>query len=218
MQINFKNDSISGHLIPKLDSAYDLGSSTKKWRDLHLSGSTINLGDLTIQSTGGGISIADSDGNTLLQNIKFITVNGDTDILSYDSNTSTFTFNDSDIARTDENETFHKNVTIAGNLTVGGTTTTVNSTTVTIDDPIFTLGGDGNGTNDDKDRGVEFKWHNGSSAKVGFFGMDDTDNVFRYIPDATNTSEVFSGSVGNAEFASVKASAVTDATIECGTF
>lgn len=116
------------------------------------------------------------------------------------------------------NPTLTGNVTVTGNLQVDGTTTTVNSTTVTIDDPIFTLGGDGNGTNDDKDRGVEFKWHNGSSAKVGFFGMDDTDNVFRYIPDATNTSEVFSGSVGNAEFASVKATAVTDATIECGTF
>ena len=126
LQINFTNDSISGSLIPKLDSAFDLGSSTKKWKDLFLSGSTITLGDLTIQSTGGGIEIKDSDGNTLLQNIKYITVNGDTDILAYDSNTSTFTFNDSDIARTDETETFHKNIivadsaNIAGNLTVGG--------------------------------------------------------------------------------------------------
>ena len=116
------------------------------------------------------------------------------------------------------NPTLTGNVTVSGNLTVNGTTTTVNSTTVTVDDPIFTLGGDGAGTNDDNDRGIEFKWHNGSSAKVGFFGMDDTDNVFRYIPDATNTSETFSGSVGNAEFASIKGSAITDATIECGTF
>ena len=116
------------------------------------------------------------------------------------------------------NPTLTGNVTITGNLQVDGTTTTVNSTTVTIDDPIFTMGGDGSGTNDDKDRGIEFKWHNGSSAKVGFFGMDDTDNVFKYIPDATNSSETFSGSVGNAQFASVKATAVTDATIECGTF
>ena len=126
LQINFTNDSISGSLIPKLDSAFDLGSSTKKWKDLFLSGSTITLGDLTIASTGGGIEVKDSDGNTLLQNIKYITVNGDTDILAYDSNTSTFTFNDSDIARTDETETFHKNIivadsaNIAGNLTVGG--------------------------------------------------------------------------------------------------
>ena len=49
LQINFTNDSISGSLIPKLDSAFDLGSSTKKWKDLFLSGSTINLGDLKIQ-------------------------------------------------------------------------------------------------------------------------------------------------------------------------
>ena len=132
LQINFTNDSISGSLIPKLDSAFDLGSSTKKWKDLFLSGSTINLGDLTIKSTGGGIEVKDSDGNTLLQNIKYITVNGDTDILAYDSSTSTFTFNDSDIARTDEIETFHKaikvtdsaeitsNLTVGGNLTVSG--------------------------------------------------------------------------------------------------
>ena len=33
-------------------------------------------------------------------------------------------------------------VIIAGDLTVNGTTTTTNPTTVTIDDPIFTLGGD----------------------------------------------------------------------------
>ena len=33
-------------------------------------------------------------------------------------------------------------VVIAGNLQVDGTTTTVNSTIVTIDDPVFTLGGD----------------------------------------------------------------------------
>ena len=132
LQINFTNDSISGSLIPKLDSAFDLGSSTKKWRDLFLSGSTITLGDLTIASTGGGIEVKDSDGNVLLQNLKYISVNGDTDILSYDSSTSTFTFNDSDVARTDEIETFHKgvtfadsatfssNVSVAGNLSVTG--------------------------------------------------------------------------------------------------
>ena len=72
LQINFTNDSISGSLIPKLDSAFDLGSSTKKWRDLFLSGSTITLGDLTIASTGGGIEVKDSDGNVLLQNLKYI--------------------------------------------------------------------------------------------------------------------------------------------------
>ena len=87
-------------------------------------------------------------------------------------------------------------VVIAGNLQVDGTTTTVNSTTVTIDDPIFTLGGDGNGVDDSKDRGIEFKWHNGSATKVGFFGFDDSSGKFTFIPDATNSSEVFSGTAG----------------------
>ena len=86
---------------------------------------------------------------------------------------------------------------VTGDLTVNGTTTTVNSTTVTIDDPIFTLGGDTAPASDDnKDRGIEFNWHNGSAAKVGFFGFDDSAGKFTFIPDATNTSEVFSGTAG----------------------
>ncbi len=88
------------------------------------------------------------------------------------------------------------NVTF-GNLTVSGTTTTVNSTTVTVDDPVFTLGGDTAPSSDDnKDRGIEFRYHTGSAAKVGFFGFDDSTGKFTFIPDATNSSEVFSGTAG----------------------
>ena len=76
------------------------------------------------------------------------------------------------------------NTTIGGNLIVNGATTTVNSTIVTIDDPIFTLGGDTAPTsNDAKDRGIEFRWHDGTNAKIGFFGMDNTLSKFKFIPD-----------------------------------
>lgn len=105
------------------------------------------------------------------------------------------------------------NVNIAGSLTVGenlivsGSTVIVNSTVVTIDDPVFTLGGDTAGIDDNKDRGIEFKWNNGSTAKVGFFGYDESSGKFTFIPDATNTSEVFSGTKGtldaNIEWADV---------------
>ena len=96
------------------------------------------------------------------------------------------------------------NLTLTGDLTVNGTTSTVNSTTVTIDDPIFTLGGDSApGSDDNKDRGIEFRWHNGSAAKVGFFGYDDSASAFTFVPDATNSSEVFSGTVGNAIFGDI---------------
>jgi hypothetical protein len=101
------------------------------------------------------------------------------------------------------------NLTVTGDLTVNGTTTTVNSTTVTIDDPIFTLGGDtAPGSDDNKDRGIEFRYHNGSAAKVGFFGFDDSASKFTFIADASNSSEVFSGSAGDVAFGEVAATSL----------
>ncbi len=92
-------------------------------------------------------------------------------------------------------------VVIEGNLTVNGTTTTVNSTVVTIDDPIFILGGDTSlGAPDGMDKGVLFQWHNGTAAKQGFFGYDSSDARFTFIADATNASEVISGSASNVKF------------------
>jgi hypothetical protein len=96
------------------------------------------------------------------------------------------------------NVTFSQDIIVTGDLTVNGTTTTVNSTTVTIDDPIFTLGGDSApGSDDNKDRGIEFRYHDGSSARVGFFGFDDSAGAFTFLTSATNSSEVFSGTIGN---------------------
>ena len=93
-------------------------------------------------------------------------------------------------------------VQIRGDLQVDGTTTTVNSTVVTIDDPIFTLGGDtAPATDDNKDRGIEFKYYD-TQARLGFFGWDEDyadSNIwsstggFRFLYNATNTSEVFTG-------------------------
>ena len=95
-------------------------------------------------------------------------------------------------------------LTVDGDLVVGGTTTTINSTTVTIDDPIFTLGGDTAPTADDnKDRGIEFRYHTGAAAKLGFFGYDDSLRKFVFYTDATNTSEVFSGTLGEVQFGSL---------------
>jgi hypothetical protein len=94
------------------------------------------------------------------------------------------------------------NVVVYGNLNVMGTTTTIDSTTVTVDDPIFTLGGDtAPSADDNKDRGIEFRWHNGTDAKVGFFGYDESAQRFVFAEDATNTSEVFSWTtLGDVEF------------------
>ena len=85
------------------------------------------------------------------------------------------------------------NLTVTGNLTVSGTTTTVNSTTVSVADPIFELGS--SGSDDNLDRGLKLKY-NSSGAKFAFMGFDDSDGKFAFIPDATDTSNVFSGTQG----------------------
>ena len=96
-------------------------------------------------------------------------------------------------------------VVIKGNLQVDGTTTTVNSTTVTIDDPVFSLGGDTTPSADDNlDRGIDFKWHNGTDARLGFFGYDDSAAEFTFIDDADLTGGVYTprvaGVFGNLRF------------------
>lgn len=99
------------------------------------------------------------------------------------------------------------NAVITGNLTVNGTTTTLNVESATLVDPIFTLGtadgGAAMGTDDNKDRGIAFFWHNGTTSKTGFFGYDDSAAQFVFIPDATITNEVVSGTIGtiNAKIA-----------------
>jgi len=158
--------------MPNLVStgALDSGSITSGF-------GTIDTGSSTITTTGAitGGSLVISDGGN-------IGSASDTDAISIASG---------------GNVTMSQNLTVTGDLTVSGTTTTVNSTTVTIDDPVFTIGGDtAPGSDDNKDRGIEFRYHTGSAAKVGFFGFDDSTGKFTFIPDATNSSEVFSGTVG----------------------
>ena len=97
------------------------------------------------------------------------------------------------IGHTTSEVTVNDNLTVTGDLTVSGTTTTVNSTTVSIKDPIFELGDDS--SDDNLDRGLKLKYNNGAN-KFAFMGFDDSDGKFAFIPDATDTSNVFSGTQG----------------------
>jgi hypothetical protein len=91
------------------------------------------------------------------------------------------------------------NLTVAGDLIVNGTTTTVNSTVTTLEDPIITLGKASPTVDDNKDRGVAYNYHNGTVAKVGYFGYDDSTGKFTFIPDATITNEVVAGTKGTID-------------------
>lgn len=50
--------SVAQNIVPSTDITYDLGSSTKRWKDLYLSGSTINLGGALIKADATSGSVA----------------------------------------------------------------------------------------------------------------------------------------------------------------
>jgi len=153
---------------------------------LHFDGGT----GVTTAVTAGQVAISIGQDVGTTSNVQFNNVQVDGTLTS-DDITST-------------NISVDGNATITGNLTVNGTTTTVNSETVTLDDPLLTLGGDtAPSTDDNLDRGIEFRWHDGTNAKLGFFGYDDSAQQFTFIPDATNTSNVMSGTAGAAKFGSL---------------
>jgi hypothetical protein len=49
--------NITGNFSPSVDILYNLGSASKRWKDLFLSGNTINLGNATLSSTGTAIEL-----------------------------------------------------------------------------------------------------------------------------------------------------------------
>jgi hypothetical protein len=158
------------------------GETTIAASGLSVVGHTHNLSDITdVTSSAAEVNLLDGSLANTVVNSKAVIYGSEGQIAASSISTTS-------------------NVTVGGNLTVNGTTTTVNSTVVTIDDPVFTIGGDTAPSSDDnKDRGIEFRYHNGTSAKVGFFGFDDSTGKFTFIPDATNSSEVFSGTKGELD-------------------
>jgi hypothetical protein len=57
--------SIGSNLLPSTTTTFDLGSSSKRWRDLYLSGNTIDLNGATISSDGTGTISISASGATL---------------------------------------------------------------------------------------------------------------------------------------------------------
>jgi len=120
-------------------------------------GTSLNVG-------GANFSVAHASGNTVVGGT--LQVNGNVTL----GNAS------SDTVQT------QGNLTVGGNLTVSGTTTSVNSTETTLTDPMIELAQDTSSA-DGLDRGIRFKWHNGSVVKDGFFGFDIQTQRFSFTPD-----------------------------------
>ena len=101
-------------------------------------------------------------------------------------------------------------VTIAGNLTVSGTTTTVSSNTVTIGDALILLNSDESGTpSHDSGHIVE----RGSSDNVGFIWDESADEWAAINTDSTGTEE---GNVTVSSYAGLQVGALAAASVLVG--
>ena len=101
-------------------------------------------------------------------------------------------------------------VTIAGNLTVSGTTTTVSSNTVTVGDALILLNSDESGTpSHDSGHIIE----RGSSANVGLIWDESADEWAAINTDETGTT---AGNVTIASYAGLQVGAFTASSVSVG--
>ena len=102
------------------------------------------------------------------------------------------------------------NLTVGGDLTVNGTTTSVNSTVISLDDPVLVLADNSGTTVDGIDRGIRFKYGDGSATKEGFFGFDHQTERFVFTKDEDfSGGEDASSPWHDAQFGGVYAGNVT---------
>jgi len=66
-----KGMNITGALVPTTDVTYDLGTSSLRWKDLYLSGNTIDLGGTKLSlDANSNISVTDGSGNLKKLNVE----------------------------------------------------------------------------------------------------------------------------------------------------
>jgi hypothetical protein len=103
------------------------------------------------------------------------------------------------------------NITLTGNLTVSGTTTTTSSANAGYASTIIDLNYNSGGlsTDNGKDIGVAFDWYKSGAPGFAYLVWKNDSQKLTYYKDATISSNVVSGTLGDAEFASIKSTGLT---------
>jgi len=72
--------NVTSNLIPSVDSTYDLGSSSRKFKDLYLSGNSLHLSDVTVTANNGNLSLPNTvfSGKTFVSNVSNLNISGGT--------------------------------------------------------------------------------------------------------------------------------------------
>jgi len=149
--------TVGGHIVPDTDVTYDLGSTDNRFRDLYLSGTTIDLGGVEITSDGSTVSIpslsttsgltGDLTGNadtaSALETARTIQISGDASgSASFDGsgdiNIAVTIQPDSVALGTDTTGNYTESVTGGTGVTVTGGTGEGNTPTVAIGQAVST--------------------------------------------------------------------------------
>jgi hypothetical protein len=69
---NLHANLVTSNLIPNSNVTYNIGNNTNRWKDLYLSGNTIYLGNVTLDTVGNDLSINGGNGNFSAGNIDVI--------------------------------------------------------------------------------------------------------------------------------------------------
>ena len=136
---------INSDIIPNTDNTYNLGSSSREWKNLYIDG-TAHIDTLDIDNNATVNGNLTCKGNLDLQDNDKIKVGAGDDMQIYHDGSNSYITNDVGalkiatedsgivvtIGHTTSEVTVADNLTVTGNFTVSGTTTTVDSTTINI--------------------------------------------------------------------------------------
>ena len=193
--------------------AIDIGSSTANFGATTVDslsasdGNITNVGDIALDSIsadGNDINVAITNNRAAAFEIKQgsdkyfgINTTTDGDVIQIGTGISGTAIT---LGHSTSEITVADNLTITGNLKVNGDQVYQNVTQMAVTDPIISLqtGTDGAnlGADTNKDVGLAMFWHNGSAAKTAFLGFDDSAGKLTFIPDASISSEVATGTAG----------------------
>jgi hypothetical protein len=220
----------------EVDSSTSLGTSNDKiptqgavkaYVDNNIAGgavSTLNgLTGAVFIGAGTAISVAASGKGITLTNTGVQSIAGTSNQITASGSTGAVTLSLPSALTVPGSLSVTTDLTVTGNLTVNGTTTTVNSDTMTIDDPVITLGTSGGvpiaASDGGKDRGIVFNYYD-TAGRTGFFGWDASANEFVFQNRATVSGDVSTGvSYANARIGGtllLNSSAGTDSIVAGG--
>ena len=161
--------------------------------------------DQIVDGAVDNVHLAGSIANAKLSNSSITVKSGSDETAIALGGTITYvgTANEVEVSENNGTVTFGlpNNVTIAGNLTVSGTTTTVESATLSVEDPIIMLGS-GNTANS-VDLGFVSKFNDGEAKYAGIV-RDATDSKFRFFETTEDLSSATAVDIADSGYSAAK--------------